>query len=93
MDILESRQVGKVFKPVNPKRKDQGSIRNNFLSLNLLVCWAEMCKQFVCLVLVQQKSYVINFCCDFPIDSKQKQVKASEVYLLWIFCKKTLSYW
>ena len=35
--------------------------------------------------------YVIDFCCNLPINSKQKQVKATEVYLLWVFCEKTLS--
>ena len=40
------------------------------------------------------KIFVIDFGCNLPNDGKQKQVKATEVYLLWIFCKKTLSsYW
>ena len=32
--------------------------------------------------------YVIDFCCDLPNDGKQKQVKATDIYLLQIFCKK-----
>ena len=43
-DVLESRQVGRMFKLVNPKHKNQVSVRNDSLSLNLLVCWAEICK-------------------------------------------------
>ena len=30
----------------------------------------------------------MDFCCDLPNDSNQKQVKANEVYLPWIFGKK-----
>ena len=36
-DVLESRMVGRKFKLVNPKHKDQASVCNDFLSLNLLV--------------------------------------------------------
>ena len=32
--------------------------------------------------------YVIDFRCDLSNDNKHKEVKASEVYRLWIFCKK-----
>ena len=36
-DVLESRMVRRKFKLVNPKHKDQASVCNDFLSLNLLV--------------------------------------------------------
>ena len=36
-DVLESRQVGKIFKLVNLKHKDRGSVCNESLSLNLFV--------------------------------------------------------
>ena len=36
--VLESRQVGRTFKLVNPKHEDPASVRNDSLSLNLLVC-------------------------------------------------------
>ena len=32
--------------------------------------------------------YVIHFHCNLPNDGKQKQVKATEIYLLWIVCEK-----
>ena len=67
-----------MFKLVNPKHKDQASIRNDCLSLNLLVSWVEICKTSV---------YVIDFRCDLSNDGEQKQVKATEAHLLWIFCK------
>ena len=35
--VLESRMVGRKFELVNPKHKDQASVCNDFLSLNLLV--------------------------------------------------------
>ena len=38
-DVLENRQVGRMFKLVNPKHKDCVSVCNNCLSHNLLVCW------------------------------------------------------
>ena len=44
-DVLKSRQVGRTFKLVNPKHKDQASVRNDSLGFNLLVWWAEICKQ------------------------------------------------
>ena len=55
MDVLQSRQVGRMFKLVNPKHKDQASARNDSLGLNLLVCWARICKQCACLFLTGQK--------------------------------------
>ena len=55
-DVLESRQVGRTFKHVNPKHEDWVSVHNDSLSLNLLVCWAKIRKQCVCLFLIQQKS-------------------------------------
>ena len=55
-DVLESRQIGRTFKLVNPKHEDRVSIYNESLSLNLLVCWAEICERCVCLFLIQQKS-------------------------------------
>ena len=55
-DVLESRQVGKMFKLVNPKHKNQASVHNDSLSLNLLVCWGKICKQCICLFLIPQKS-------------------------------------
>ena len=30
---------------------------------------------------------------NLPNEGKQKQAKTTESYLLWIFCKKTSSYW
>ena len=38
--------------------------------------------------LVQQKSLHHSFLLNLLNDSEQKQVMATEVYLLWIFCKK-----
>ena len=32
----------------------------------------------------------MDFCCDLPNGSSQKQVKANEVYLPWIFGKKKI---
>ena len=32
----------------NPKHEGQVSVRNESLSLNLLICWTEICKQRVC---------------------------------------------
>ena len=55
-DVLESRQLWRTFKLVNAKHKDQSPVRNDSLSVNLLVCWVEMCKQHFCLFLIQQKS-------------------------------------
>ena len=55
-DLLESRQAERMFKPVSPKQDDQASVGHDSLSLNLLVCWAEVYKQCVCLFLIQQKS-------------------------------------
>ena len=55
-DVRKSRQVGRTFKLVNPKHNNRASVRNDSLSLNLLVCWAEICKQCVCLFLIRQKS-------------------------------------
>ena len=48
-DVLESRQIRRAFKLVNPKHEDQASVRNgNSLGqINLLVCQAEICKQCV----------------------------------------------
>ena len=48
-DVLESRQIRRAFKLVNPKYEDQASVRNgNSLGqINLLVCQAEICKQCV----------------------------------------------
>ena len=43
-DVLESRQLGRTFKLVKPKHEDRASVRNESLSLNLLVCWPEICK-------------------------------------------------
>ena len=37
-DVLESRQVGRTFKLVNPKHEDRASVRYESLSLDLLVC-------------------------------------------------------
>ena len=37
-DVLESRQVGRTFKLVNPKHEDRASVRCESLSLDLLVC-------------------------------------------------------
>ena len=73
---------------MNPKHKDQVSVCNDSLSLDLLVWWAGICKQCVCLFLIQQNLSVIDFRCDVSNNGKQKQVKATEVYLFWIFCKK-----
>ena len=50
--------------------------------INLSVCCAEICKQFVLLFLIGQKSLHDWFRWDLPNDGKQKQVKATEVYLL-----------
>ena len=50
--------------------------------INLSVCCAEICKQFVHLFLIRQKSLHDWFRSDLPNDGKQKQVKATEVYLL-----------
>ena len=36
--FLQSRQVGRTFKLVNPKHKGRASVRNDSFSLNLLVC-------------------------------------------------------
>ena len=36
--VLESRQVGRTFKLVNPKHEDRASVRYESLSLDLLVC-------------------------------------------------------
>ena len=60
-DVLESRQVGRMFKLVNPKHKNQVSVCNDSLSLNLLVCWAEICKQCVSLFLILQKYLRYSF--------------------------------
>ena len=94
-DVLESRQVERTFKLVNPKYKDRASVHNGFLSLNFLVCWVEICKHCICLFLIQQRSlYVIDFRCNLSNYCKQKRIKATEVYLFWIFNKKTFaSYW
>ena len=37
-DVLESTQVGRTFKLMNPKHEDHASVLNDSLSLNLLVC-------------------------------------------------------
>ena len=73
-----------MFKLMTPKHEDWASIRDDILSYKLLVCRTKkwIC---VCLLLIRQKS-LIDFCCDLPNDGKQKQVKATELYLLWIFC-------
>ena len=55
-DVLESTQVGRTFKLVNPKHEDRASVHNDSLSLNLFVCWVEICKECVCLFLIRQKS-------------------------------------
>ena len=64
------------------------SVSNDSLSLNLLVCWAKICKTVYVCFSFNKNLYAIDFHCDLPNDGKQKQVKATEVYLLWIFCKK-----
>ena len=46
-DVLESRQVGRTFKLVNPKHENRTSVRNDSLNFNLFVCWVEICKQYV----------------------------------------------
>ena len=55
-----------MFKLVNSKHKAWASVRNDSLSLNLLVA---------------KLKYV---------NSMSVKVKATEVYLLWMFCKKNI---
>ena len=55
-DVLESRQVGRMLKLVNPKHKDWGCISSYWLSLNLSASCTEINKQFVHLFLIGQKS-------------------------------------
>ena len=77
-----------MFKLVNPKHVRQALVLNDSLSLS------EIWKQRVCFFLFKKTLYAIDFRCNLPNDSKQKQVKATEVYILWIFYKKILtSYW
>ena len=58
------------------------------LNLNFIVFWAKICKQCVHLFLIQQKSlYVIGIGCDLPNNSRQKQVKATEVSSYGFFGK------
>ena len=77
---------------MNPKHKDRVSICND--TLPALTCYSPGSK-YVNSVSVyfslDKNIYAIDFHCYLPNDGKQKQVKATEVYLLWIFCKKKTS--
>ena len=45
-DVSKRRQIGRAFKLMNPKHMDPASVHMTLsLSLNLLVCWAKVCKQ------------------------------------------------
>ena len=70
-----------MLKLVNPKHEDWAFISSQWLSLNLWVCCAEICKQFFHLFWIWQKS-LHNWFSLLQNDGKQKQVKATEVYLL-----------
>ena len=68
--------------PVNRATKKFIIIIIIIIIINLSVCCAEICKQFVHLFLIGQKSLHDWFRSNLPNDGKQKQVKATEVYLL-----------
>ena len=86
-DVLESRQVGRMFKFVNPKHKGWASVCNDSFSLNLLLAKLKYVNSVSVYFYFDKNLYIIDFRCDLPNNDKQKQVKATEVYLLWIFCK------
>ena len=73
-----------MFKLVNPKHVRQALVLNDSLSFRNM--------ETACLFFLFKKTlYAIDFRCNLPNDSKQKQVKATEVYILWIFYKKILT--
>ena len=55
------------------------------MTLSLLTCQSTVLKYVNDLSIyfqLDKNPYIIDFRCDLPSDSKQKQVKATEVYLL-----------
>ena len=80
------RQIGETFKLVNPEDKDQVSVCNGS---SVLPCQSVGPKYVNSVFICNSTKFLIHNCCDLPNDGKQKQVKATEIYLLWIFCKKS----